>query len=905
MKKLSALFLLSVFAFAQDIKIDIPYQKIVLPNGLTLIVHEDHKAPIVAVNIWYHVGSKNEKRGRTGFAHLFEHLMFNGSENFNQDYFKVLEKLGATDLNGTTNNDRTNYFQNVPVTALDTVLWMESDRMGHLVGVIDKPRLDEQRGVVQNEKRQGENYPYGLVENMIVENTYPANHPYSWTVIGSMEDLNAASLDDVKEWFKTYYGPSNATLVIAGDIDAKTAKEKVEKYFGDIPPGPPIPMHRTWIAKRTGSHRAILEDRVPQARIYKVWNIPPQYNDDYERLGLAASILGEGKTSRLYQRLVYKDQIATDVNVTLDGREIGSQFGITATARPGIELSRVEKAIDEELARFLKGEITPGELQIAKTRYVSNFLRGVERIGGFGGKSDALANAFVFTGNPEAYKTALAVRQNAKAAEVQKAAVDWLSDGVFTLEVLPFGEFKPLTTSVDRKAVPEAGRPPAPKLPKLQRATLSNGLKVVLAERHELPLVEFATVVNSGYSADQGNIQGTAKLTAQMLDEGTKTRTSNQISEQVAKLGAGLGTGAGIDYCFVNLSALKANLDASLDIYADVILNPSFPEADFRREQQRMMANIQQEQADPFLMALRVVPGLVYGKTHAYGVPLTGSGTEASVGSLNRDALVKFHQTWFHPNNATIAISGDTTIAEIVPKLEKLFASWKSAPVPKKNIATVRYQEKPSVYLMDRPGAMQSIIIAGHVAPPRSDRDDIAMETMNAALGGMFISRLNMNLREDKHWSYGAGSFVIGTAAQRPFLAFAPVQTDKTKESVVEMRKELGQVVRDKPLTVEELAMAQDNRTLTLAGSRETAGQVLQSLLDIIQYDLPDDYYDTYAGKVRALTAQDMRTAAEKLIHPDNLVWVVIGDREKIEAGLKDLKIGDVKVINPEGVVVQ
>src|SRR5436190_9006013 len=315
--------------------VDIPYKKFVLTNGLTVLVHEDHKAPIVAVNIWYHVGSKNEKEGKTGFAHLFEHLMFNGSENYNNDWFKALEKVGATDLNGTTNEDRTNYFQNVPVSALDMVLWLESDRMGHLVGAIDKPRLDEQRGVVQNEKRQGENQPYAISEDLVTKAVWPAEHPYAHTVIGSMEDLNAASLDDVKEWFKTYYGPSNAVLIIAGDIDAETARQKVEKYFGDIPPGPPVAHFQVWPAKRSGSQRELAQDRVPQARVYKVWNIPGHNTADEAYLNLASDILSSDKASRLYKRLVYDDQSATAVQAFLDDREIGGLFYITATAKPG------------------------------------------------------------------------------------------------------------------------------------------------------------------------------------------------------------------------------------------------------------------------------------------------------------------------------------------------------------------------------------------------------------------------------------------------------------------------------------------------------------------------------------------------------------------------------------------
>src|SRR5258705_185207 len=334
--------------------ITIPYQRFVLKNGLTLLVHEDHKAPIVAVNIWYHVGSKNERPGRTGFAHLFEHLMFNGSEHFNDDYFQPFERIGATDQNGTTNNDRTNYFENVPTTALDVALWMESDRMGHLLGAIDTMKLNEQRGVVQNEKRQGENQPYGKVNMLMTEGTYPAGHPYSWSVIGSMQDLDAAKLDDVKEWFRTYYGPNNAVIVLAGDITPETARQKVEQFFGDIPATPPIAKQDVWIARRTGSHREVMQDRVPQGRIYKEWNIPQFGSADGDYLDLVTDVLAAGKTSRLYKRLVYDEQIATDVAAYVDLREIGGQLVIRATAKPGGDLAPAERAIDEELARVIQ-----------------------------------------------------------------------------------------------------------------------------------------------------------------------------------------------------------------------------------------------------------------------------------------------------------------------------------------------------------------------------------------------------------------------------------------------------------------------------------------------------------------------------------------------------------------------
>ena len=388
---------------AEPAPITIPYQRFVLKNGLTLLVHEDHKAPIVAVNIWYHVGSKNERPGRTGFAHLFEHLMFNGSEHFNDDYFQPFERIGATDQNGTTNQDRTNYFENVPTNALDVALWMESDRMGHLLGAIDTAKVNEQRGVVQNEKRQGENQPYGKVNDLMTEGTYPAGHPYSWTVIGSMADLNAASVEDVKEWFRTYYGPNNAVIALAGDITSETARQKVEQFFGDIPATPPIAKQSTWIARRTGSHREIMQDRVPQARIYKEWNIPEYGSAEADYLDLVTDVLAAGKTSRLYKRLVYDDQIATDVAAYVDLREIGGQLVIRATAKPGGDLARVERAIDEELARFIQSGPTASELRRVKTQSRANFIRGVERIGGFGGKSDVLARNEVFTGSADHY----------------------------------------------------------------------------------------------------------------------------------------------------------------------------------------------------------------------------------------------------------------------------------------------------------------------------------------------------------------------------------------------------------------------------------------------------------------------------------------------------------------------
>jgi len=910
------LFLIFLMTFAINIygqkkgkdmqlNIDIPYTKFVLDNGLTLIVHEDHKAPIVAVNVWYHVGSKNEKPGKTGFAHLFEHLMFNGSENFNDDYFQAMERIGATDLNGTTNEDRTNYFQNVPKSALDIALWMESDRMGHLLGAVTQAKLDEQRGVVQNEKRQGENQPYGKVWELISKGTYPAGHPYSWTVIGSMEDLNAATLEDVHEWFKTYYGPNNAVLVIAGDVNTQEVYEKVKKFFGDIPPGPPIAKHQVWVAKMTGTKRQIMQDRVPQARIYKVWNIPQWGTEELTYLDLVSDVLGSGKTSRMYKRLVYDEQICTSVQVYASPGEIGSQFMIVATAKPGVDLKKVEESLDDELNKFLKEGPTEKELERVKTEYEASFIRGIERIGGFGGKSDILAQNQVFGGSPDYYKKVLNWVRNATPKNLKDVANEWLSDGVYILEVHPYPELKAIPSDVDRSKLPEPGPAPEIKFPDLQKAQLKNGLKIILAERHSIPVVNFNLVVDAGYSADQFALPGTSKLTMEMIDEGTKKRTALQISEELSLLGASLGSGSDLDVSYVSLSALKNKLDESLDIYADVILNPSFPEEDFNRLKAQTLAAIQREKVTPTSMALRVFPKILYGENHAYGNPMTGSGTEESVKKITREDLIKFHQTWFKPNNSTLVIVGDVTLDEILPKLEKLFDGWKPGNVPVKNISEVSHKENSVVYILDRPGSLQSLIFAGHIAPPSNDPDDIAIEMMNTIFGGAFTSRINMNLREDKHWSYGASSFLMGARGQRPFVVYASVQTDKTKESMIEIKKELEQIKTIKPPTEEELNKNKQNEILALPGTWETMRAVLGSIVTIVKYNLPDDYYQKYPQKLQQLSLDDVKRATDRVIQPDKLVWVIVGDRSKIEKGIRELGFGEIHFVDSDGNLIQ
>ena len=584
----------------------------------------------------------------------------------------------------------------------------------------------------------------------------------------------------------------------------------------------------------------------------------------------------------------------------INPREIGGQFIIQATARPGVELARVEKAIDEELARFLAEGPTAQEVQRVRTQYLANFVRGVDRVGGFGGTSDVLAMSQAYLGDPAAYQVKLRREREATPAKVQAAAQRWLSGGEYVAEVFPFGDPHASATAVDRKQPPATGQPPELRLPKLERTTLSSGLKVVLAERHEIPLVNFSLLVDSGYAADQFAGPGAAALVSKLLDQGTKTRTSLQIGEQLAQLGASLNVGATMDSMVARFSALKANLDASLDIFADVALNPSFPQADFLREQKQQLAAIEREKTEPVPLALRVLPALIYGKGHAYSEPWTGSGNAASVSQLTREDMARFHAAWFKPNHATLMVVGDTTLAEIRPKLEKLFSAWAPGDTPQKNVATVALPERSVVYLIDRPGAQQSLILAGSVAPSRNNPAEVSIESMNNVLGGDFGARLNMDLREDKHWTYGALTMLANARGQRLFLAWAPVQTDKTKESMAEIDKDLRGILADHPATDAELARVKASETLRLPGSRETMDRVMSSIGDLVEYGLPEDYYQTYAGKVRALTLADIETSARQVVHPDRLIWVVVGDRAKIEAGIRELGLGEVRLLNPE-----
>ena len=905
--------------------VDIPHDSFTLPNGLRVVVHTDRKAPVVAVNIWYHVGSKDEPSGRSGFAHLFEHLMFNGSENNPGEFFAPFKQVGVTDQNGTTNTDRTNYFQNVPTTALDMALWMESDRMGHLLGAVDQATLDEQRGVVQNEKRQGMNQPYGQLREVTTYTLYPKGHPYHHSVIGSMNDLNAAKLADVQAWFKTWYGPNNAVLVLAGDIDLATAREKVTRYFGHIPASPTMAQPKVDVAVLEQDGRTVLEDKVPQVMVRRMWNVPQTGTRDADMLDLFSDVLGGSASSRLDRRLVHQDKLVDSIGTANWASQLGGNFMVNAMVKQGVDPAKVEAAIDEELKKLIAEGPTAEELARAKTSYEAGFVRGVERIGGFGGKADVLASCAIYERNPGCFRDSLQAVAGATPAQVRDAAAKWLGkpSHVFMVKpgarkelaeapagtpapfVLPKvdAKYKTAAAAVDRsKGVPVTSSFPDLKFPAQQRATLSNGTTVILAERHDVPVVQMSYQFAGGYSADPAGKPGIANFTASLLDEGAGDLDALGFAARKEALGAQLGAGASLDGNNAILSALKKHLEPSVALFADMLRKPRFDQAQVDRVKGEWIASIRQEKAQPSGVALRVLPALMYGAGHPYGNPLSGTGTEAAIAALTRDDLVAFHQRMMQPAGATLVVVGDTTLAEIVPLLEKHLGSWKvgsagGAPA----IPAVANARQSRVFLIDQPGAVQANIFAAQLVPSSKDPGAIAFDMANQVFGGDFTARLNMNLREDKHWSYGARSGAASAVGQRMWRATAPVQIDKAGESVAEIRREIAEFFGgSRGTSAEELARQQKGLTLSLPGAYETAGSVLATIGSNVLYGRPDDYVFRRKAEIEAITPAQVDAAA-KTLDPGAITWVVVGDLAKTEAPIRALKLGEVTILDAEG----
>jgi zinc protease len=879
----------------------IPHQTFVLDNGLTLIVHEDHAAPIVSVNLWYHVGSRNELPGRTGFAHLFEHFFFNGSEHHPGGFREAMDDLGAVNRNGTTDTDRTNFFEDVPVSALEKTLFLEADRMGFLAKQINQAMLERERGVVKNEKRQAENQPYGRVWTHVPERLYPASHPYSWSTIGRMEDLDAATLDDIQAWYRQYYGPSNCVLSLAGDITPQRALELVTKYFGDIPPGPPLTRARAWVPRFDASVREEMQDRVPQTRIYRVHHAPALTDPDVDRLELLASVLSGSDSARLDRRLVHGGELATAVSAVVAPAELASQLAVMVTLREGVDPARAEAEVDGIVAELLRTGPTEAELARARSRILADFARASEALGAFGGRAAILAESRLYRGRADGYLDRLERIATASAGDVRAAGRRWLDAPHYTLRVTPLPPLRPAAAAIDRARVPALGAAGEVTFPAVQRARLSNGLEVLLLERHGAPLVNLALALDAGHAADPPGREGLASLALELLQRGTKKRDFFVIVDALDAAGARMETQTTLDESLVRLEALSTQLRPALAIFAEAILQPTFPADRLEQARKQRLARIAQEKAQPAGLAYRLVPSLLFGGSHPYGKPFSGTGEHASIAALTREELVRWHRDWFRPGSATLVVTGDITLATLVPELERVFAAWGSGRAPEKRVAPVARPAARAVYLVDRPGAEQTTILAAHVAEPGGRADDLAVETFMRGFGGMATSRLNRNLRLEKHWTYGARAWLLPARGQRPFLVMTSVQADKSAESIAEVMKELEGIAGKRPIRGEEFQSLMRTQTLGLPGRFATLAALENAALDLLTYRYPDDHFATYARRVRALDEAALAAAARALVHPGAVTLVVVGDLAKIDARVRALGLGPVTRLDADG----
>ncbi|WP_373473986.1 M16 family metallopeptidase [Sphingorhabdus lacus] len=903
--------------------VNIPHEKFTLPNGLTVLVHEDRKAPIVAVSIWYGVGSKNEPKGKTGYAHLFEHIMFNGSENAPGDYFEYTKKIGATDLNGTTWLDRTNYFQTVPTTALESALFLESDRMGYLLNGLTKEKLDNQIGVVSNEKRQGDNQPFGLVDYKRSETLFPVGHPYHHDTIGSLEDLAAASLDDMKLWFTDHYGPNNAVLVLAGDINAAQAKPLVEKWFGSIKRGKDVPPVNAPIPTLEKPIKIVMKDKIPATRIYRNWIVPGLADPDANALYVAMAALGGLSSSRLDNILVRQEQSAVSVAAYMLPFVHGSLVNIQVDVKPGGDADAVAKRLDEILSEFVAKGPTAEEVQRVATSTIAQQIDGLEQVGGFGGKAVALAEGQLYVGDSNFYKKELQRLAATKPETVKAAMEKWLTRPVLEIRVEP-GEreayqevaagsgmrtgtlsapafYSPPgsedlsgtvgTSFQDRSKFPEPTGTPALDFPAVEETTLKNGIKVFFARRAAVPTVRVAVSFNAGYSADPVDKRGIASMMSTMLLEGTKTLTSTQIAETEEKLGADVNVNSSLDRTVASVRAVKPNLAPSLDLLADVIKNPAFDEKEMERVRVQQQTRIKSENNQPQGIAVRTLPPLLYGKGHPYGGPQTGSGYPETVATITKADVSAFHQSWVHPAKAEIFVVGDTSLKEIKPLLEKRFGNWKAAgaAAPAKNFTAAIPAAQSKILLVDRPNSPQSLVMAGKVLDAKGSDDLLTLRAANEIFGGDFLSRINMDLRETKGWSYGVRSQVNGAEDRVPFYMFAPVQTNQTGPSIKVLMDQLKDFNGSKPVTPDELDKTIKGNVLELPGSYEQSAAVLGQMQADRLNKRPFDYAETIAAKYTALTAKALNDEMRAKIDPSKITWLVVGDAAKVKPQLEAL----------------
>lgn len=905
---------------------DVPrlaFEKFTLPNGLEVILSRKTGLPMVAVNLWYHVGPANEAAGRTGFAHLFEHMMFQSSKHVPPDsHIRLLEAAGASNLNGTTDYDRTNYFETVPANQLELALWLESDRMGYLLDKVDQASLANQQDVVRNERRQSvENRPYGLADETLVQALYPKGHPYYGNIIGSHEDIQAAKLEDVKQFFRQYYAPNNASLAIVGDIDPAQAKALVEKYFATLKRGPAVARPSALTPQIAAERRLTVTARVELPRIYMAWLTPSAFAPGDADAEIAATILGGGRSSRLYKKLVYERQIAQNVSAEQNSLTLGSMFEIEATARPGHTAEELEKAIEEELTAL---RTTPSELrevEMARNTIETNIIGGLERLGGFGGVADRLNLYNHYLGTPDYLQKDIQRYRAVTPATIQAFVRAQLTPTSRVVLMAQPGAPAPVpvtptpapaaTAQGDNGESVNADEPwrlqmPAPgparpmQLATPASATLPNGLTLILNQRPGVPVVAANLVFKTGSDANPVSTPGLASFVAAMLDEGTSTRSAPQIADEVAHLGASLTTGSSMDATTISTRALAKNFPAALDLLADVTLHPVFPAEEVERQRTARLGQIVQQRDNASGVAGQVVAAVLYGKSHPYGY--SEIGTETAVKAMTRADMMAFWKENLVPNNAALVVAGDISMTELRALADKAFAGWqRGAPV--RPALGAPDTTRARVVIVDKPGAPQTQLRVVGIGAARSSPDFRPLQVMNTALGGLFSSRINMNLREKNGYSYGTNSSFTFRRSPGPFQVAGGIRTDVTAPAVTEIFNEIAGMLKD-PMGRDELQKSKDALANSLPGAFETSSSAVGSFSNVYTYDLGLDYYTRYAEQVNAVTAEQAQAVAAKYLQPSALVVVAVGDRKFIDPELRKLNLGNVEIRDADGNLV-
>jgi zinc protease len=907
--RLFALLLAAVVGVcAQDVP-KIEFEKYTLPNGLQVILHVDRKLPMVHVNSWYHVGSKNEKVGRTGFAHLFEHMMFEGSKDANDKYFKFIGQAGANlfegGVNGTTSTDRTNYFATVPSANLEYTLWIESDRLATLTDVLTKAKLDTERDIVKNERRQGlENQPYGRAFTLLYQNLYPSGHPYSHDVIGSHEDLTAASVDDVTEFFKTYYTPNNLSLAITGDFEIAEAKRLIEKYYGPIPPGPALDRPRHWVPALEGAKVIEVNDRVPQERTYIAWPTPAVFDAGDGALDLVSMILSSGLSSRLTQALVYDQKLCTNVNSFQNSEEISGFFAIIATARPGVSLAQVEQVIGDQISRLAREGPSAEELTRAKTKWEFGFISGLERIGGFGGQADLLNQYNTYFGDPNLFAKDLERHRNVTGAEIQQTVAHWLdTPNRVTVRFHPEASKRPEVSSLDRSKPPALGADRPFRAPEVKTAKLENGLQIFVVERRDLPKVDVTLATRAGSGHDPQGKGGLASLTSLVMRRGTKTKKAIEIDASLGDLGTAMTGGATRETAFEGVEVLRRNLPAALAILADVALNSTFPDQEVDNEKKKRLDAIAQSMNNPNAIANLLAPALAYGLNHPYGRP--GQGSASTVAKLTAEDMARFHADYWKPGSSALIFAGDITLADAVTLARQNFGAWSGGAAPDFAVPPPQPVGPGKVFMVNRPDAAQTVVYEILPGPPRSESDYYALSLGDTVWGGSASARLGSNIREEKGYSYGVFSSTTPHVKYGTWTASGGVQTNKTKEAVVEFQKELKFIAGEKPVSEKELTEARNQRVRGYAQKFESLDRVAGQVQELWTLGLPMTELQTEPDQLQKVSREAVNAAAEKYATPSKSTLLLVGDLAKIEAGIRELKIGEVVVVDAEGKMVK